>query len=253
MTYEQQSKEARLKVLELIFSAQSSHAGSNLSCIDIMTVLFDKIDLDKDKFVLSAGWKAATLYYFLWKKGRITLEELDSFCQPGSKFIGLAEPVIPEIQIAGGSMGYGLPGAVGLALSKKMKGEEGKVYCLMSDGELAIGTTWEGALIASQHNLDNLYVIIDDNKLQAMGEVKDVLSSLFPYFTPKKWDIIEIDGHDFLEIEDSLSLTDTFNRPKLIIANTVKGKGVSFMENQNLYHYKQLSEQEYNEAKQCLS
>src|SRR3990172_10103049 len=105
--YTEQAKQARLKVLDLIYEAQTSHIGSNFSCIDILTVLFDQIDLDKDEFVLSKGWAAASLYYFLWKKGRITEEQLDSYCQPGSPFIGLAEPMIPDIQIAGGSMALG--------------------------------------------------------------------------------------------------------------------------------------------------
>src|SRR3972149_1458318 len=107
--YQQIAKDARLKVLELIYKAQVSHIGSNFSCIDILTVLFEKMDLDKDRFVLSKGWAAASLYYFLWRKGRITEEELNSFCMEGSKFIGLAENITSDIPIAGGSMGLGLP------------------------------------------------------------------------------------------------------------------------------------------------
>lgn len=254
VNYEKIAKEARLKVLELIYKAQVSHIGSNFSCIDIMTVLFEKIDLDKDKFVLSAGWKAASLYYFLWRKGRITLDELESFCQQGSKFIGLAEPIHPDIQIAGGSMGYGLPGAVGLALSKKMKGEEGKVYCLMSDGELAIGTIWESALIALQHNLDNLVVIVDVNGLQAMGATNEILKTPdnFDIWYSLGFNIDHIDGHDFRQINDCIDAIE-YEKPYIIFASTMKGKGVLFMENNNLYHYKQLSEQEYNDAKKCLS
>src|SRR3989344_3863390 len=107
--YKEIARQARIKVIELIWKAQTSHLGSNFSIIDILTVLFEKADLDKDKIILSKGWAAASLYYFLWRKGRITEEELNSYCRLGSKFIGLAEPVIPEIPFAGGSMGYGLP------------------------------------------------------------------------------------------------------------------------------------------------
>ena len=121
MNYKEKATAARKKVLEMIYKAQVSHIGSNFSCIDILTVLFEKIDLDKDKFILSAGWKAASLYYFLWKKGRITKAELDSYCQQGSKFIGLAEPIHKDIIFAGGSMQMGTAAAVGLALSKKLK------------------------------------------------------------------------------------------------------------------------------------
>ena len=238
--YQQIAKDARLKVLDLIYRAQVSHIGSNFSCIDILAVLFEKIDLDKDKFVLSKGWAASSLYYFLWRKGRITEEELDSFCKEGSKFIGLAEPITPDIMIAGGSMGLGLPGAVGLALAKKIKKEEGKVYVLMSDGEMQIGTTWESALIMNHHNLDNLVVIVDNNGLQAMGKTEDILKMPIE---------IDIDGHDYGEIEKAL---DTHNGSDFIIAKTTKGKGVSFMENNNLYHYKGLSKKEYEDAKKEL-
>ncbi len=249
--YSQIAKDARLKVLDLIYEAQSSHIGSNFSCIDILAVLFEKMDLDKDKFVLSAGWKAASLYYFLWKKGRITEEQLNSYCKDGSPFIGLAEPIHPDIPISGGSMGLGLPGAVGLALAKKLKGEEGTVYVLMSDGELQCGTTWESALIAAQHKLDNLVVIVDNNGFQAMGKTGDILGGYFP---AKGWDLIMIDGHDYGVIGDMLfGYFSKYTSPKVIITNTIKGKGVSFFEGDNLWHYKAPNEDEYLRAKEELN
>ena len=212
-TYSQQAKEARLKVLDLIFNAQTSHIGSNFSCIDILTVLFDKIDLDKDKFILSAGWKAASLYYFLWKKGRITEEQLNSYCKDGSPFIGLAEPIHPDIPIAGGSMGLGFPMAVGLALAKKLKKEDGTIYVLMSDGELQCGTTWESALIAAHHNLSNLVVFVDNNGFQAMGRTDDILSCGFP---TKGLSAHAINGHDFLMIERAIrEASKTFSQNAL--------------------------------------
>ena len=247
INYAQIAKESRLKILDLLYKAQTSHIGSLLGAADIFAVLFEKIDLDKDKFVLSAGWKAALLYYHLWRKGRITLEELDSYCMPGSKFIGLAEPITDDIPISGGSMGLGLPGAVGIALAKKIKGEEGMVYCLMSDGEMAIGTTWESALIAAHHELDNLVVIVDGNGFQAMGETNDILEASFP---DNGWGFFLVNGHDYDNIENTLTFKE--GRPVCIWAVTTKGKGVSFMENNNLYHYKQLDEKEYEEAKKEL-
>lgn len=234
--YKEIARQARLKILELIYNAQTSHIGSNFSCIDILTVLFEKIDLDKDRFVLSKGWVAASLYYFLWRKGRITEEELNSFCKEGSKFIGLAEPIIPDIKIAGGSMGLGLPGAVGLALAKKIKKEPGKVYVLMSDGEMQSGTTWESGLIINHHNLDNLVVIVDYNGLQAMGKVDDILKIPID---------IDIDGHDYEQIAKTL---DEHSGQDFIFAKTIKGKGWKRAEGNNLYHYKGLSEEEYKEA-----
>src|SRR3990167_9589716 len=145
--YKQIAADARKKVLDLIYQAQTSHIGSNFSAIDIMAVLFEKVDPNKDEVVLSAGWKAAAWYYFLWCKGIITEEELNSFCMSGSPFIGLVEPMNRwGFRIAGGSMGLGICGAVGLALAKKLKKEEGNVYCLVSDGEMQCGTTWESYL-----------------------------------------------------------------------------------------------------------
>lgn len=300
--YKEIARQARIKIIEMIYLAQTSHVGSNMSCIDIMTVLFSKIDLDKDKFVLSKGWVAASLYYFLWKRGRISEEQLNSFCKEidvicpdcngqgenknwqcfyclgkgkikqQSKFIGLAEPIIPEIMIAGGSMGLGLPGAVGLALAKKLKGEEGKVYVLMSDGEMQIGTTYESSLIASHYILNNLIVFIDYNHLQAMGETNHILriEPLVDKWISWGWRVMEMDGHNYKEIENVWNIdwpTYIANKPFLdvpqmglkpfkqvpilhlkpmvIICKTIKGKGVSFMENQNLYHYKAPSREEY--------
>lgn len=249
--YKKIAKEARKKVLELIHKAQTSHVGSNFSCIDLLTVLFERADLDKDKIILSKGWAAASLYYFLWRKGKITKEELDSYCQPGSKFIGLAEPIIPDIPAAGGSMGFGLPFGVGFALAKRIKKEEGKISVLMSDGEMQIGTTWESALLAVHHKLDNLSVIVDFNGLQAMGKVKDILDiePLKDKWKAFGWEVREIDGHNLEEIESSLaSQSAEKGKPVAIIARTIKGKGVSFMEGENLYHYKAPSDEEYQKA-----
>jgi len=244
-TYKQVATEARKKILGLIHTAQTSHIGSNFSCVDLMTVLFDRIDFEKDVFVLSAGWKAATLYYFLWKRGRISKEQLDSYCMEGSDFIGLAEPIIPEIIIAGGSMGLGLPGAVGIAMAKKLKKEDGTVYVLMSDGELNIGTTWESSLIAAHHKLDNLVVVVDQNGYQAMGKTDDVLKSYFPY---QEWNSLRVDGHDYGLIETALNDSQFSIEPTVILAETVKGKGVSFMENDNLWHYWHIDDEHYKSA-----
>lgn len=248
------TKQARKKVLDLIYDAQTSHIGSNFSAIDLMAVIFKRIDLDKDKFVLSAGWKAAALYYFLWTKGRITEEQLNSYCKEGSDFIGLAEPIHPDIPFAGGSMGYGLPAAVGFALAKKMSGEEGTIYCLMSDGELGIGTTWEAAMIAAHHQLGNLVVIVDHNGYQAMGKVDEILNvePIGAKWMSFGWHFRGVDGHDHEQIEGLLNVPKDQTQPTAIVAETIKGKGVSFMEHNNLYHYKQLSEEEYVAAKKEL-
>lgn len=250
--YTQQAKEARLKVLDMVFSGQSSHIGSNFSCIDILTVLFDRVDLKKDKVIFSKGWVAASAYYFLSKKGFIETSDLDTFCQEGSKYIGLLEPTVPGVEVAGGSMGYGLPFGVGFSMAKRLSSEEGRVFVLMSDGEMQTGTTWEAALIAAHHRLENIVVIVDNNGLQGMGETEQIvgIDPLYQKWVAFGWSVMNVDGHDFTQIENAIKITN--HKPMAIIAKTIKGKGVSFMEKNNLYHYKNLTEDEYAAAKKEL-
>lgn len=255
--YKEESLKARNKVLEMIYRAQTSHIGSNFSAIDLLTVIYNKANLakgdqkDKDLVIISKGWIAASVYYFLAKKGLVPELDLDQFGSDDSKYIGLVEPNVEGIKAAGGSMGFGLPFSVGFALAKKIKNEKGRVFVLMGDGEIAIGTTWESALIASHHKLNNLLVFIDANGLQAMGKVEDVLNiePIKEKFIAFGWNVYEIDGHNFEEIEKAiLDSEKTKEKPSVIIARTIKGKGVSFMENNNLYHYKAPSEEEYKLA-----
>ncbi|MFA6190605.1 MAG: transketolase [Candidatus Staskawiczbacteria bacterium] len=250
--YIQLANNARKKVLEMIWKAQTSHIGSNFSAIDLLTVLYDiaKVEDKTDRVIISKGWIGASAYYFLSEKGLVPKEDLDTFCQPGSKYIGLLEPSVNGVDAAGGSMGFGLPFAVGFALAKKIAKENGRIFVLMGDGEVAIGTTWESALIAVQHKLNNLTVIIDANGLQAMGLVKDVLNiePLKEKWQAFGWNVAEIDGHNYDDIKKALFENQDSSKPSIIIAKTVKGKGVSFMENNNMYHYKELSDKEYQDA-----
>lgn len=251
---------ARIKVLDLVYKAQTSHIGSNFSAIDLLTVLYNTANVDKDmkadrdRIVVSKGWVAASVYYFLSEKGIISKEDLETFCQNGSKYVGLVEPEVRGIEAAGGSMGFGLPFGVGFALAKKIKKEKGRVFVLMGDGEVAIGTTWESALIAAQEKLNNLTVIIDANGLQAMGKVKDVLNiePLKDKWKSFGWEVETIDGHNYKAVEKAIT-TKGKKAPKVIIAKTIKGKGVSFMEGKNIFHYKAPSDQEYQKALKELS
>lgn len=255
MNYQHEALQARKKVLEMIYKGQSSHIGSNFSCIDILTVLFDVADFGKDRIIISKGWVAASVYYFLAQKGIIPKEDLDTYCQEGSKYIGLTEPGIPGIEFAGGSMGMGLGAAVGFALAKKIKKEEGKVYVLMSDGEIQCGTTWESAMIAHQHELDNLIVIVDNNGLQAMGETRKILNiePLMEKWKAFQWEVRSTNGHMHDMIARALDYPPMYRRwPKIVLASTIKGKGVPWMENVNLYHYKNLTEEEYTRALESL-
>lgn len=255
MKYAKEARKARRKVLEMIYRAQTSHIGSNLSCIDIMTVLFDKMKLDRrlrpdrDRFVLSKGWAAASLYYFLAEKGVIPKKDLKTYCLGDSKYIGLAEPYVRGVEAAGGSMGHGLPMAVGMALAAKRSGETWHTYCLMSDGEVACGTTWECLLIAAQHKLDNLTVIVDMNGFQALGRTEDILNldGLGQTIRTRGWVVREIDGHDHAEIEKAISMTPK-GRPVCILANTIKGKGVPEMEGKIEWHYRNIQKEVYKRA-----
>ncbi len=258
--YKQKALEVRKTVLRLVHQAQTSHIGSNFSCIDILTVLYNIANIDKDlkedrdRIVVSKGWVAATVYTLLAEKGIIPKEDLETYCKEGSKYIGLVEPNVRGIEAAGGSMGFGLPFAVGFALAKKLKKEKGKAFVLMSDGEMQIGTTWESALIASHHKLNNLFVIVDANGLQGMGKVKEILNieSLKDKWETFGWEVKEIDGHNFEEIEKALTAPEE-GKPKIVIARTIKGKGVSFMENNNEWHYRAPEKYEYDRAMQELN
>ncbi|MDP3991296.1 MAG: transketolase [Candidatus Colwellbacteria bacterium] len=243
--------EARKKVLEMIYRAQGSHIGSNFSCIDILSALFEKMDLEKDKFILSKGWAAASIYYFLAEKGVIPKEDLERYCRPGEEeYIGLIEPRGKfGLEFAGGSMGYGLPAGIGFALGKKLNNEEGKIHVLLSDGEMQIGTTWESILIAKQYNLSNLIAWIDNNRLQAMGRTKDILD-IEPLDERVKsfgWAVQRVDGHNFEKIKSALQSASN-SSPNMIICDTIKGKGVSFMENNNLWHYANIKQDDYEKA-----
>lgn len=255
--YKKIANEARKKALEMIYKAQTSHIASNFSCADIFAVLYNIANVDKDlkedrdRIVLSKGWGAATLYFFLSEKGIVAKEDLNTYCQEGSPYIGLAEPGVRGVEAAGGSMGFGLPFSVGFAIAKKIKKERGKAYVIMSDGEMDCGSTWESALIASHQKLDNLVIIADCNGLQAMGETTKILNTepLKEKWQAFGWEVKEIDGHNYNQIEEALlNLPIISGKPTIILAKTIKGKGVSFMEGKNIYHYKPPSDEQYQQA-----
>jgi len=256
--YKKIANDARKKTLEMIHLAGTSHIGSNFSCIDVLSVLFSRLNIDKnlkedrDRFVLSKGWAAASLYYFLSEKGIIPKEDLKTYCMPGSKYIGLSEPDVRGVEVAGGAMGHGLPIALGMALGAKLSDEKWKTFVLMSDGELDCGTTWECAAIAPQHGLNNLTVIVDCNGFQAMGAVNEVLNMepLADKWKAFNWDVVEIDGHNYNEIEKAIdkSFSSDRTKPLVIIARTIKGKGVSFFEGKLEWHYKNVDKENYINA-----
>lgn len=257
--YKELARRARLKVLEMIHKAQTSHIASNFSVLDIATVLYENLKKE-DEVVWSKGWAAASIYYFLHKQGKITDEQLAMF--PNPPFYGLAETSVPGVHVSGGSMGHGLPVAVGMALAKKRAGELGRIYCIMSDGELNEGTTWESAMVAAHHKLDNLCVIVDKNNWQAMGKTQDVLDLGFLDYKFESFGFFpqKINGHIFEDIERALGYVNNvrgfsnrwLGKPSVIISETIKGKGVSFMEDHLLYHYAHVTDEDYSKAKKEL-
>lgn len=244
--YKALALEARKTVLSMIHRAQTSHIASNFSVIDIATALYENLQ-EEDEVVWSKGWAAASVYYFLAKQGKIPKDDLLKF--PNEPYLGLAETTVPGVLVNGGSVGHGLPVAVGMALGKKRAGEKGTVYCILSDGELNEGSVWEAAMTAAHHKLDNLVAIIDANKWQAMGKTSEVCNlDAVRAFKGFGWGTAHGDGHEFKLLDRIFRNLPFLGRPSVFVAHTIKGKGVSFMENHLLYHYKNVDDETYMSA-----
>jgi transketolase len=236
----------RYQAVRLTHKASTAHLASALSCIDIIAVLFSQIlnlptskDLNRDRFILSKGHAAVALYLALAHKGFIEEEELETYGEKGSLLEEHPSPKLAGVEAATGSLGHGLAIANGFALGAKIQKKSSKSYVLMSDGENNEGSVWEAAMFSSKHALDNLTGFVDFNKWQATGRSEEVLSlgPLADKWASFGWDVIEIDGHNHREIKESVTRKRT-GLPRVIIAHTTKGKGVSFMEDDNNWHYR---------------
>ena len=238
----------RMGIIESIHAAKAGHPGGSLSCADILTYLyFKQMKIDpknpkweeRDRFVLSKGHAAPALYAVLAQRGFFDEKELISLRQIGSMLQGHPDlKKIPGVDMSTGSLGQGISAAVGMALSAKHFGNKFNVYAVLGDGELEEGQVWEAAMFAGNHKLDNLVIFVDNNNLQIDGSIEEVNS---PHPIDKKFEAfgfetITIDGNDFEEIEAALNKASTIDRPVAIIAKTVKGKGVSYMENAVNWH-----------------
>lgn len=250
------AKDIRKKIYQIAHHAGGGHMGASFSMADIISVLyFDnvlKYDAknpeweDRDKFILSKGHASYALYATLAKAGYFPEEELRNVGKVGSKFGGHPKMYeIPGVEASTGALGHGLSFAIGIAYSNKMDEKDNHVYVVLGDGECQEGSIWEGALSAPTLELDNLTVVVDYNKLQAMDDLETIVR-MKPFADKWKafgWNVIEIDGHNYEEIKEAL-LVRVEKKPTLIIANTIKGKGVSFMENVAIWHYRMPNEQE---------
>ena len=240
-------KNIRTNILKLTYKAKSSHIGSCLSIVEILVVLYGNVLKKKDRFILSKGHAALALYCTLYENKFISFKTLNSFGSNKTSLMNHVSHKVNGVEFSTGSLGHGLPVAVGKALKFKTNKENNKVIVLLSDGELNEGTTWESLLFASHHKLENLTIIIDYNKIQSMDFVKKVIN-----IEPLKSKLIsfgcnvhQIDGHNLSSIKKVL-IKKNKNKPKIIIAHTIKGKGISFMENNNLWHYKNPNQNELN-------
>lgn len=244
------AKEVRKKALEMIHRAQTSHIASNFSVTDLAVVLNENLK-PEDRLVWSKGWAAATTYILLARRGVIPESDLEIF--PKAPYINLVEIGVKGVETTGGSMGHGVPVALGIALGQKMADIPGRVYCIMSDGELNEGTIWETVMIAPQHKLDNLTVLIDRNKWQAMGRTEEIikLEPLEEKWKVWGWEVLRVDGHDYEALEKAI-LTKP-HAPQVIICDTIKGKGVSFMEDSLVFHYKNVDDETYDKAMKELA
>ena len=258
---EEKAKDIRKNIIEEVYSAKSGHPGGSLSIADIITVLyFNELNIDvknqkwedRDRMILSKGHCSPALYAALAERGFFEKEILKTFRNINSNLQGHPDMnKVPGVDMTSGSLGQGLSVANGIAIAGKLDNKKYRVYCILGDGEIEEGQVWEAAMTSNKYKLDNLCVIVDNNNLQIDGKIEEVMSS---YPIDKKFEsfgfnVIQIDGHNFKEILDAFKKArETKGKPTCIIAKTVKGKGISFMEDKAEWHGKAPSEEEHKKA-----
>ena len=245
------AKRIRQHCVRMTGKANASHIGGALSAADLLAAIYGKALRydplrpdwpDRDRFIMSKGHACSALYATLAECGYFPVDRLQSFYQNGSPLAGhVMHKNVPGVELSTGSLGHGLPVATGMALTAKRDGRPSRIFCMISDGECDEGSVWEAALFAPQHKLDNLVVVIDYNKIQSLGTVKEVidLDPLADKWRAFGWAVREVNGHDLNALEQSVTQVPfESSRPSCIVAHTIKGKGVSFMENRLLWHYR---------------
>lgn len=255
------ANDMRIGIIEQVYQAQSGHPGGSLSCADILAVLyFNQMNIDpkkpndplRDRFVLSKGHCSPALYATLTRKGYFGEEALATFRKIDSNLQGHPDMnKVPGVDMTTGSLGQGLSAAVGMAIASKMDSAGCRIYCLLGDGEIEEGQVWEAAMAASKNKLDNLCAILDYNHLQIDGKVEDVagLVDVQAKFESFGFKVINVDGHNIGQLIQAFSIArHQKGMPSIIIANTIKGKGVSFMENEASWHGRAPSKEQYEQA-----
>ncbi len=248
---------ARREIIRMTSRANASHVASALSVVDILSVLYtgsanispaNKADENRDVVILSKGHAASALYSVLAIQGFFPNAWLEKYCENDSPLGGhVTFKGVPGVELSTGSLGHGLPYGLGIAMARKITGVQGRVFVIMSDGECDEGTTWESAMLANHHKLDNLVIIVDRNRIQSLTYTEDTLK-LEPFADKWQafgWETRIINGHDYVAIAEAVT---TSKKPICVIAETTKGKGVNFMENSVLWHYKSPSENDVKNA-----
>lgn len=247
-------KAAKRRLLEMHYKSGVGHIGGNLSCLDILLNIFHEHKKPHEHLVLSKGHGAGALYVALWTMGVLDEQSLNSFHKNGTKLSGHPPPnAFEDIPFATGSLGHGLSLAAGMAKGNLLLGKSDRIFCVTSDGEWNEGSTWEALIFSCHQNLINLTVVIDYNRLQGFGSTDDI-ASLSPFSDKfKSFGItpIEIDGHSWPQLSAAIK-KPVLKSPKIILANTVKGNGVSFMENKMEWHYLPMTDEQYQAAVQEL-
>jgi len=254
------ANEIRKKTLEMVHHARASHIGGALSMSDILSVLYleqlahspeDPQAPKRDRFILSKGHCCAALYATLALRGYFPLEELEHYGEDDSILMAHASHHVPGVEFSTGSLGHGLPFGAGKALAAKRISAAWRTFVLLSDGELNEGSNWEAILFAGHHRLDNLVAIVDCNGIQSLGSISEVLElePLTDKFRAFGWHPVEVDGHNHDELKNAFdTVPNEEGKPTVILARTVKGKGVDFMENDLLWHYRSPNDTQLAEA-----
>lgn len=254
------SVDYRKKILKYIVGAKAGHTGGSLSCVDILNVLYNSVlnvspqnftSPNRDRYIQSKGHCVEALYVVLADKGFFPEDDLNTLCQYKSHYIGHPTRKVHGVEQNTGALGHGLPISVGTALAAKMDNKAYRVFTLLGDGELPEGSNWEAALTAAHYKLDNLCAIIDNNKLQITGTNAEVCDTdpIDAKFESFGWAVKQVDGHDIKALNDAFAaLPFEKGKPSLIIAHTIKGKGVSFMENSVKWHHGVPDKEQYETA-----
>ena len=265
---EELARRSRISCVTAVHFGKTSHVGSSLSVIDILSVLYGSVakistenldDPERDIIIVSKGHAAAGTYSVMANVGIIPTDWLDTYCADGTPLGGhVTSHSIPGVELSTGSLGHGLPFGLGLALAAKRTKSPRKIFVVMSDGECDEGTTWESALLAGHHQLDNVTVAVDRNRLQSLTTTEETLQ-LEPFADKWRafgWEVFDVDGHDHSALATAFSRggeEDTSGKPRIVICNTTKGKGVSFMENLVLWHYRPPNDEQLQLALKELS